>query len=190
MLRFSIAALDELDRNLVICDAGKCGRSHRRCVTAVVLFLFAAWGSLTGASARADESPVKVLKAVGGFYDSSNGDYSLVCGVSFENVSSRPIVAIKWHIKLEDAFNSVLDTQTVDSYGSYAPGVIINPKRAMNGNLETDSSASDTNAWTVYKHETQDRRYVSVRVIREIRDKVRDNVWADVNIAAMVLPRG
>jgi hypothetical protein len=128
-----------------------------------VLCLLAVWSSLTLAPARADESPVKVLKAVGGFIDPSNGEYSLVCGVSFENVSTETIVAIKWHIKLEDAFDSVLDTETVDSYGSYSPGVIINPKRAMNGNLETDSSASDTNAWAVYNgHDKQVTRFVFV----------------------------
>jgi hypothetical protein len=161
MPRVSTDPADELDRIPAIGEAGMCERSHRWRVTAGVLFLLAVWSPLTLAPARADESPVKVLKAVGGFIDPSNGEYSLVCGVSFENVSTQTIVAIKWHIKLEDAFDMVLDTETVDSYGSYSPGIIINPKRAMNGNLETDSSASDTNAWTVYNaYDKQVTRFV------------------------------
>lgn len=141
---------------------------------AFLLTLFVSVGS-AGALA-ADDAPIRVLKAEGGFADPSNGNYNLVCGVSFKNVSNQEVVAIKWHIKVEDAFHTVLDTETVDSYGTYSPGVVIEPKRTWgSGVLETDNSASDTNAWIIYNaYDKQVTTFIFVVAVVKFAD---GQVW-------------
>lgn len=97
--------------------------------------------------AQTGDTPVHVLKVYGGFMDPSSGDYDMRVGVSFENVSAKTIVAVKWHIGLIDDFGKVLWVDTEISRGTFSPNVVIDPKRALDGALQTASEFGNTNAW-------------------------------------------
>ncbi len=118
-----------------------------------VFLLLLSLGSAAAALAQSPSpgpAPVKVLKIWrSGFATQNTTDDLLVCGVTFKNVSSKPITAIKWLIVMRDAVGEFLGVQQVFSVGVFAPSVAIEPDHVgptLRASMET---TNDANAWDV-----------------------------------------
>lgn len=130
--------------------------------SAVVLIVaIAISGSATAALAQSvpslgatNASPVKIVKVYRGTGDLFPNEYKVTLGVSFENVSEKTAVAVKWYVHFEDAFEKVLDTQTVYSYGRFAPNVVVDPagswkQKTLASNAGSSEPVSYGHAWTM-----------------------------------------
>jgi hypothetical protein len=122
--------------------------SHLKTSAILLMLTMAISGRATTALAQSVGSsatnapPVEIIKVYRDTNYLSANEYKVTLGVSFENVSEKVAVAVKWYVHFEDAFDKVLDTETVSSYGRFAPNVVIDPTGLWKGKVLASSAGS------------------------------------------------
>ena len=132
---------------------------RQKSVAALVMGLAAA-GSTTGVFAQSSQStapssttpPIMIVKVYRGTGDLFPNPNNMTVGVLFENVSEKTAVAVKWYVHLEDAFDKVLDTKTVYSYGKFTPNAVIDPtgswkEKTLASSAGSEDAVSYGHAW-------------------------------------------
>jgi hypothetical protein len=113
-------------------------------------------GSL--AAAQADTSsadgPRMTVKCTWTFDDPKNKDYDILVGASFTNMSDKTAVAVKFTFTSIDDFGKRLDSSTKTVYGSFAPGVLIEPRRRIGDHtMFTDATTAAIDFYNLYNTE-------------------------------------
>jgi hypothetical protein len=75
----------------------------------------------------------------------------LTIGVTFRVTGTVAATAIQFKFVAVDAFNKVLGTLDTETfYGTFSPSIVIEPRKALNGNLIVNSVQPTSPAWNVY----------------------------------------
>jgi len=79
--------------------------------------------------------PVAIIACDVDAGDTRQSDYNMTVGVSFKNSSEQTITAVKFDFNLLDTFGNTLSTQNGTVTGSFAPGILIQPRRVVGGSM-------------------------------------------------------
>ncbi len=95
--------------------------------------LFAILLALVPLSATADstDSPIRILEVRASTFTNPQqlfSDPQAQAAISFENISTKTVTAVKWNVQLVDAFGTVIYTYVDGTYGKFAAGIPITGK--------------------------------------------------------------
>lgn len=106
-------------------------------------------------------SPIQIISCNFDAGDKRQSDYNMTVGVTFENVGSQVVTAVKFDFILLDSFGSTLSTQHGVIAGTFSPGVVIKPRYLIDGSLWLHNQLVTSPGW--YIRNTFGRDFDSLR---------------------------
>ena len=124
--------------------------------------------SMVFVAAALADSPVQINHCEWQFENPNEDDYNIRAGVSFTNVSTMAATAVKFTFVYRDAFGNTVNTLGTGSgtiTGVFSPGVLIQPRRALNGVMQINSERyPNSPVWELYNFSGKDVTDVSCSV--------------------------